>query len=142
MVENGSTTPKAVYSPDLPAEGNTPPASGSTTPTTETGKKTRSFIGLSPIAGFLRARYPSAIRAYSVPPVSEAPGAAEDTAALNGGGDGAEDDEDRRTIRGEVVPDVAVEAPDGTDGAERSEKLGDVPARTPATSPPPVTPIK
>ncbi|KAJ7139545.1 UV radiation resistance protein and autophagy-related subunit 14-domain-containing protein [Mycena epipterygia] len=140
VVENGSTTPKAVYSPDLPAEGNTPPASGSTTPTTETGKKTRSFIGLSPIAGFLRARYPSAIRASPVPPVSEAPGTAEDTAALNG--DGAEDDEDRRTIRGEVVPDVAVEPPDGTDGAERSEKLGDVPAHAPATSPPPVTPIK
>jgi len=137
-LENGATTPKAAYSAELPAEGDTPPASGSTTPTTETGKKSRSFIGLSPIAGFLRARYPSAIRASSVKPVSEVESTEE--AEASGVDDQQEDDEDRRTIRGDAAADAALdEGPNGTDGVGRgSEKLGDVPA----TPPPPVTPIK
>lgn len=142
-VENGSSTPKAVYSSELPAEGNTPPASGSTTPTTDTGRKTRSFIGLSPIAGFLRARYPSAIRAAvkaesvedSEPPAIDED--AEDRQAF------AEDDEDRRTIRGDVVADAAVEEAAAANGAGRgSEKAGDVSANAPAISPPPVVPVK
>ncbi|KAJ6569615.1 hypothetical protein B0H19DRAFT_700690 [Mycena capillaripes] len=141
-VENSPSTPKVVYSAELPAEGNTPPASGSTTPTTEAMKKGRSFIGLSPIAGFLRARYPSAIRA-AAPKV-------ESTADVEPSIDDAvaeepqEDEEDRRTIRGDVVADAAIEeTTKETNGAERgSEKLGDVPGHTPAKPPPPVTPIK
>jgi hypothetical protein len=145
-VENGSTTPKPVYSVELPAEGNTPPASGSTTPTTEIGKKSRSFIGLSPIAGFLRARYPSAIRAVAVKPVSEMEAAegSEPPTVADGGAD-PEDDEDRRTIRGDAATDAALDgaAVKGTNGVERgSEKLGEVPAHTPALTPPPVTPVK
>ncbi|KAJ7480116.1 hypothetical protein B0H11DRAFT_1864054 [Mycena galericulata] len=136
-VENGASTPKVVYTTELPAEGNTPPASGSTTPTTDTGKKSRSFIGLSPIAGFLRARYPSAIRTPSAKPVSEPTEEAEENAEEQ---NSAEDDEDRRTIRGEVA-DAALE--EGTTGVGRgSEKLGDVPGHAPATPTPPVTPIK
>ncbi|KAJ6626950.1 hypothetical protein B0H10DRAFT_2296551 [Mycena sp. CBHHK59/15] len=148
-VENGSTTPKAISS-ELPAEGNSPLASGSTTPTTEIGKKSRSFIGLSPIAGFLRARYPSAIRASSVKPVSEA---SEEPVHPHENGESElvvveegdmvvswEDDEDRRTIRGD--PDAVVEDAKASNGGERaSEKLGDVPAHAP-TPPPPITPIK
>ncbi|KAJ7456454.1 hypothetical protein FB451DRAFT_1048357, partial [Mycena latifolia] len=147
-VENGPSTPKPVYSAELPTEGNTPPASGSSTPTTETGKKSRSFIGLSPIAGFLRARYPSAIRASSAKPVSEETAEDPEPPAIDDGVEGqqnsAEDDEDRRTIRGDAVADAAAEdAAKGTNGVERgSEKLGDVPAHASAISPPPVPPIK
>ncbi|KAJ7748488.1 hypothetical protein DFH07DRAFT_923445 [Mycena maculata] len=136
-VENGASTPKAAYGSELPAEGSTPPASGSTTPTTETGKKSRSFIGLSPIAGFLRARYPSAIRTSSTKPIPESM----EESVIEGTEDppySTEDDEDRRTIQGDVA-DAAVD--EVTNGVERgSEKLGDVPV--PATPPPPVTPIK
>lgn len=144
-VETGSSTPKAVYSAELPAEGNTPPASGSTTPTTETGKMSR-FIGLSPIAGFLRARYPSAIRAVSVKPVSEAEpvDAPEPPASDEGAEDQPENDEDRRTIRGDVAADAALEEAGKANGVERgSEKLGDVPVHAPpAISPPPTPAIK
>ncbi|KAJ7171868.1 hypothetical protein C8R43DRAFT_1146446 [Mycena crocata] len=133
-VETGPSTPKAVYSSELPAEGNTPPASGSTTPTVETAKKGYSFIGLSPIAGFLRARYPSAIRA---PPVKVEEDVEPPT--VDDGLNSAEDD--RRTIRGDVVADAALEV--GINGALRgSEVPGDVPAHAPSSSPPPVTPIK
>ncbi|KAJ7922962.1 hypothetical protein B0H13DRAFT_85800 [Mycena leptocephala] len=134
---NDPSTPKVVYSAELPAEGNTPPASGSTTPTTETAKKGRSFIGL---AGFLRARYPSAIRA-----ASKADSAADTEPSIEDPvtEDPQEDEEDRRTIRGDVVADVAAEdTANGITGAERgSEKLGDVPGHAPEP-PPPVTPIK
>ncbi|KAJ7630439.1 UV radiation resistance protein and autophagy-related subunit 14-domain-containing protein [Roridomyces roridus] len=139
-VENESTTPKLAQSSEHPAaESTTPPASGSTTPTTEMAKKSRSFIGLSPIAGFLRARYPSAIligsSAKSVTEESEVSvGEEADTLA-------DDDDEDRRTIRGDAA--AASTADEGVNGVVRgSEKLGDVPSHTPPTSPPPVTPIK
>ncbi|KAJ7642286.1 hypothetical protein B0H17DRAFT_464700 [Mycena rosella] len=152
---SNSSTPKPAYSAELPTEGNTPPASGATTPTTETGQKSRLFIGLSPIAGFLRARYPSAIRAASsAKPVPEAEAAAEDAVPVTEPpniGEGAEeqhnfteDDEDRRTIRGDGAGDAAIEeAGKAANGVGRgSEKLGDVPGHAPAISPPPVTPIK
>ncbi|KAJ7651952.1 UV radiation resistance protein and autophagy-related subunit 14-domain-containing protein [Mycena polygramma] len=136
--ENGAGTSKVVYSAELPAEGNTPPASGSTTPTAaDTASKDRSFFGLSPIAGFLRARYPSAIRAAApkVEPPTDAEASIEDAVS-----DPQEDEEDRRTIRGDVAADAATE---GANGAERgSEKLGDVPGHAPPKPPPPVTPIK
>ncbi|KAF7367375.1 hypothetical protein MSAN_00800000 [Mycena sanguinolenta] len=136
--ENGSV-------PSFRRRGNTPPASGSTTPTTETAKKGRSFIGLSPIAGFLRARYPSAIRTPT--PTAKAtesePSVAETTPAVTEEDATMEDDmdEDRRTIRGDTAGDAVIEAL--ANGAERgSEKLGEVPAHAPTKPPPTVTPIK
>ncbi|KXN87542.1 hypothetical protein AN958_08476, partial [Leucoagaricus sp. SymC.cos] len=74
----GSVTPKAtVKKLDLDApqdDGGTPPASGSTTPTTAAldEKKSRPFLGLS-FPDFLRGRYPSTSRASvkSVPGSSE-----------------------------------------------------------------------
>ncbi|KAJ7071563.1 hypothetical protein C8F01DRAFT_1111054 [Mycena amicta] len=133
----GSTTPKAEVNVDseLPAEGNTPPASGATTPTIEPKKgSTGSRFMLSPIAGFLRARYPSAIRAATMKPVTEdmeAPGAVAEEEASGTG----EDEDDRRTIRGDVgIGDV--ETPDkGTNGVE---KLGEAEPPPPATT----TPVK
>ncbi|KAF8213708.1 hypothetical protein K438DRAFT_1106362 [Mycena galopus ATCC 62051] len=120
---NGSgttpTTPKAVeYSTELPAEGNTPPPS------------------------FLRARYPSAIRTPTPTKVTEAEASEPsiEEPAINNGEDRIEDD-DRRTIRGDIEAVIEEASANATDGAERgSEKLGDVPA--PAKPPPPVTPIK
>ncbi|KAK7064710.1 hypothetical protein R3P38DRAFT_2492219 [Favolaschia claudopus] len=151
VTETGSSTPKAQHNEELPAEGNTPPASGSTTPTTtDTAKKGRSFIGLSPIAGFLRARYPSAIRATPTPPVAKTNDVAPAAEVAVNVNEELEDEEDRRTIRGDVVAgDVGMteEAAETTlNGAERgSEKLGEVPvhATAPAHPPPPVTqPVK
>ncbi|KAJ7151566.1 UV radiation resistance protein and autophagy-related subunit 14-domain-containing protein [Mycena filopes] len=148
----GPSTPKPAplaYSAELPAEGNTPPASGTTTPTTEAAKKGRSFIGLSPIAGFLRARYPSAIRAATVAKteLSQSPVPNADSEQASAGQsveDAAEDDidADRRTIRGGET-DAILESEGGngtTNGVDRpSEKvLGDAPAQ----SRPPVTPVK
>jgi hypothetical protein len=135
---NGSATPKE-YNAELPVEGNTPPASGSTTPTTEAAKKGRSFIGLSPIAGFLRARYPSAIR-VPAPAAAKAPSIEEAAVSVNEEDvQNADDDDDRRTIRG---GDGTNEEAAAANGAEQgSEKVLDgVPA--PAKPPPPVTPIK
>ncbi|KAJ7226042.1 UV radiation resistance protein and autophagy-related subunit 14-domain-containing protein [Mycena pura] len=134
-VENGpgSTTPKAEVSAELPAEGNTPPASGATTPTTETAKKSvsRSFIGLSPIAGFLRARYPSAIRAAPTKPVSEADGEAPTVEEEQ-----QEDEEDRRTIRGDVGTDAGLEETGkGANGVDRGTEKSTGVAYT--THPPP-----
>ncbi|KAJ6519293.1 hypothetical protein C8R45DRAFT_17210 [Mycena sanguinolenta] len=138
----GTTTPKGEYSTELPAEGNTPPASGSTTPTTETAKKGRSFIGLSPIAGFLRARYPSAIRTPTPTAKAEASEPSIEEAAVTEDAAVEDDmDEDRRTIRGDPAGDAVIEAL--ANGAERgSEKLGEVPAHAPTKPPPTVTPIK
>lgn len=135
---NGSATPKE-YNAELPVEGNTPPASGSTTPTMEAAKKGRSFIGLSPIAGFLRARYPSAIR-VPAPAAAKAPSIEEAAVSVNEEDvQNADDDDDRRTIRG---GDGTNEEAAAANGAEQgSEKVLDgVPA--PAKPPPPVTPIK
>ncbi|KAJ7037533.1 hypothetical protein C8F04DRAFT_1092784 [Mycena alexandri] len=156
--EIGISTPKAAplaYSAELPAEGNTPPASGATTPTTETAKKGRSFIGLSPIAGFLRARYPSAIRAATAAKTESAPvlpNAETEEPSVEGDGveDAAEEDDvdaDRRTIRGgeadAVLEDSVGEAGKGTttNGVDRGSEekvVGDAPAQPR----PPVTPVK
>ncbi|KAF9072674.1 hypothetical protein BDP27DRAFT_1319788 [Rhodocollybia butyracea] len=65
---NGGTTPKA-KEVDLPQESQTtPPTSGSSTPTAlspavskDALKKTSRFLGFTPLAGFLRVRYPSSL---------------------------------------------------------------------------------
>ncbi|KAJ7785736.1 hypothetical protein B0H16DRAFT_1753588 [Mycena metata] len=158
----GPSTPKAAplaYSAELPAEGNTPPASGATTPTTETAKKGRSFIGLSPIAGFLRARYPSAIRAAtaakteSSPSAPVLPNAETEEPSVEGEGveDAAEDDvdADRLTIRGGESDAVLLDdselaeagkgTTNGVDRGSEEKVVGDAPAEP---RPPPVTPVK
>ncbi|ESK98165.1 uv radiation resistance-associated protein [Moniliophthora roreri MCA 2997] len=90
--KDDSTTPKANDNLELPPAETTPPASGSTTPTAgseaaDTAKRSR-FLGLSPLAGFLRVRYPSSLLAKGsegTPP----------------GGDGIESN---TTMNGEVQP--------------------------------------
>jgi hypothetical protein len=51
-----------------------------------------------------------------------------------------DDDEDRRTIRGD--PDVGDDAKSVNGGGRGTEKLGEVAVHAPTTPPPPVTPIK
>ncbi|EFI28649.1 hypothetical protein CC1G_13675 [Coprinopsis cinerea okayama7 len=84
-------------------EAQTPPRSGATTPTpggnAEDSRKSRSFLGLTPLAGFLRSRYPSAVR-----------GSPKETSE----DDGDEEEEDRRTIHG-VARDENGSANDATD---------------------------
>ncbi|KAF5392612.1 hypothetical protein D9757_002129 [Collybiopsis confluens] len=68
--QSGTVTPKANGVVELPTE-TTPPASGSSTPiapiqptsgvSIDTLKKTSRFLGLSPLAGLLRVRYPSSL---------------------------------------------------------------------------------
>ncbi|KAJ7806116.1 hypothetical protein B0H14DRAFT_2876540 [Mycena olivaceomarginata] len=119
---NGNATPKE-YNAELPVEGNTPPASGSTTPTTEGCEE----------------GYPSAIR-VPAPAAAKAPSIEEAAVSVNEEDvQNADDDDDRRTIRG---GDGTNEEAAAANGAEQgSEKVLDgVPA--PAKPPPPVTPIK
>jgi len=90
------------------ADGNTPPSSGATTPTASThDRKTRSLLGLYPLAGFLRSRYPSVVGRPSVKSVDETPegGLGNGDASIvpfhsPASDETGEDDEDRRTIRG------------------------------------------
>ncbi|EED82905.1 predicted protein [Postia placenta Mad-698-R] len=113
-------TSTALQPDGLPATGSdahesdSPPRSGATTPTASTpdpaARKARAFLDLSPLAGFLRVRYPSSSRpsVRSVPEVPEnaaardagAAGANGDAVQSTSGGDAGEDEEDRRTIRG------------------------------------------
>jgi hypothetical protein len=87
---------------ELVAESSTPPGSGTTTPTAvpDTSRKSRAFLGLSPIAGFFRAHYPSA-SGWS----SSAKSVLETAEEGEESDDGSEEDEeeDRRTIRGVVI---------------------------------------
>jgi hypothetical protein len=159
-LELNSSTSKPEINLELPVEDNTPPASGSTTPTAETdaSKRTRPFLGLSPLAGFLRSRYPSAIRP-SVKTVTEAPEGPQENGDIlvipppqNSGeqDESGEDDEDRRTIRGVVLDRNEDQEHEGKSvvnghGHENGsgepvqrEKHGDV-SLTFATPPPPVT---
>jgi len=85
-------------------ETNTPPESGATTPTapTDTSRKTRAFLNLYPLTGFLRSRYPSGRpSAKSVPGISE--GSDEIGDAMTTSDDSGDDEEDRRTVRGVIV---------------------------------------
>ncbi|KAK7029689.1 hypothetical protein VNI00_014387 [Paramarasmius palmivorus] len=67
--KDDSTTPKANTNLDLPATESTPSESGSTTPTASAGNasdatdtiKLSRFLGLPPLSGFLRVRYPSSL---------------------------------------------------------------------------------
>ncbi|KAJ4485494.1 UV radiation resistance protein and autophagy-related subunit 14-domain-containing protein [Lentinula aciculospora] len=92
---SNSTTPKA-RSVDLPSE-NTPPASGSSSPTAlnaptnvsmDTLKKTSRFLGgLTPLADFLRVRYPSSLLSRNVddsaaPPDADKPLIPSSTSAI------------------------------------------------------------
>ncbi|EMD41537.1 hypothetical protein CERSUDRAFT_110089 [Gelatoporia subvermispora B] len=87
-----------------------PPASGATTPelATPTARKSRAFLDLAPLAGFLRVRYPSASRAAKVPaaPAQEgdATPVATSSAVTQGEPEEGEDEDDRRTIRGASMP--------------------------------------
>lgn len=93
-------------------EGPTPTSSGATTPTASTKPKS-SLLGLYPLAGFLRSRYPSVVGRPSVKSVDEtaegdlengdALAASENSSDQVGGSVAEDDDEDRRTIRGVAV---------------------------------------
>ncbi|OCH92681.1 hypothetical protein OBBRIDRAFT_726318, partial [Obba rivulosa] len=103
-------------------EHSSPPASGTTTPTRSTptadaqtvSRKSRAFLDLTPLAGFLRVRYPSASRspvkaAAASATEGDATPVATSSAQANGEANGeaeqhaqeeVEDEDDRRTIRG------------------------------------------
>ncbi|KAF7319841.1 hypothetical protein MKEN_00767300 [Mycena kentingensis (nom. inval.)] len=121
---NGAVTPKAeapTATEGSSANATTPPASGATTPTpttTEAPKKGGSRFMLSPIAGFLRARYPSAIRAATMKPVSSTEDGEAQVQVEDGAASGGDDEDDRRTIRGDVGS--------SEEAAARVEKFGDV----------------
>ncbi|GBE78528.1 hypothetical protein SCP_0114170 [Sparassis crispa] len=101
------------------AEHDSPPASGSTTPTTSipdtgTARKSRAFIDLAPFTGFLRSRYPSTTRptVKSVPEASEGAQDASGSAPPTSNGEAqaeseatGDDEDDRRTIRPGLVDD-------------------------------------
>lgn len=115
-VEPDSSTPKVTSITDLPAESNTPPASGSTTPTaatTDTSKKARPFLGFSPFTGFLLGRYPSPGRTLGKSPPSISENGQEldgerTSSILSSGEQDGSDEEDRKTIHG-VTRDVDLE---------------------------------
>ncbi|KAF4605641.1 hypothetical protein EYR40_004428 [Pleurotus pulmonarius] len=143
----GSTTPKASTLIELPAENTTPPASGASTPTVPaslngTEKKTRpSYLSLAPLSSFLRLHLPSTsvnkptakeifepgssvqdgdgFPAHSDEAVREHLHSSEDLVGVDA--DDAQDEEDRRTIRGAPVG-LGIEA----NGAESKapESLG------------------
>ena len=91
--------------------GHTPPSSGATTPTAFAhDRKSRSLLGLYPLAGFLRSRYPSVVGHPSVKSVAETPegglengDASTDVSHSVFTDEIGEDDEDRLTIRGVVL---------------------------------------
>ncbi|KZT67671.1 hypothetical protein DAEQUDRAFT_812727 [Daedalea quercina L-15889] len=104
----------AVTSPTV-ADNESPPRSGSTTPTTSladtaTPRKSRAFLDLTPLTGFgfLRGRYASSSRSSSGPqdgPSSETANDGESAQAAPENGTAVEpatgdDEDDRRTIRG------------------------------------------
>jgi len=103
-----SNTPKAsAYITELPPEGNanhtdansSPPASGSTTPTAADRKTQTLRTSFSGLAGFLRARYPSAITApkSSSSTLKSVVTLDADTEASDDAGQ--EEEDDTRTIR-------------------------------------------
>ena len=117
----------AVTSPSV-ADNDSPPRSGSTTPTRSaadaaTPRKSRAFLDLTPLAGFgfFRGRYASSSRSASSSqgePSSER--AHGEEAAADGGvpstaepaaGDTRDEDDDQRTIRGRR--DTVVADPEG-----------------------------
>ncbi|OBZ78991.1 hypothetical protein A0H81_00302 [Grifola frondosa] len=110
------------------AENGSPSASGSSTPTATAGsntlsRKSRTFLDLAPLAGFLRSRYPSSAKPPAKGPVGipETPpeSASAGASTANASGDAADgdshaaddaagsgdDEDDRRTIRADDVAD-------------------------------------
>ncbi|KAK0208034.1 UV radiation resistance protein and autophagy-related subunit 14-domain-containing protein [Desarmillaria ectypa] len=147
-------TPKPVDC-ELPLDNSTPPASGSTTPTTVDGiKKGRTFINLNPLAGFLslRSRYPTSLMAKSP---SDGEGAhangntpevsSEDTQEESSG---VSEEDDRRTIHceGGEGPDEDKRAPNGywhggeLSGSPGPEKINVEEDRHPSPAPPTPSP--
>jgi UV radiation resistance-associated gene protein len=122
---------------ELPPEGNTPPASGSTTPTasvvdSDTLPK-KSFLAFSPLAGFLRSRYPTVTATTKSQPENgdTSSGSSEDSEDSESA---EEAEEDRRTIRGVVIHGDADEdkttvnghANGSTDkGGKKEKEVGD-----------------
>ncbi|KAH9850657.1 hypothetical protein C2E23DRAFT_782205 [Lenzites betulinus] len=125
---------------------STPPASGSSTPTKGAQqRKSRAFLDLAPLTGFLslRGRYPSSQKP-SVKPVAETPDAEAQASlgqasAPNGSaaaGDAAEegeDEDDRKTIRagGTVSGEEEDEVAEGKAGVNGDARHGGTP-RVPA----------
>ncbi|KAI0320996.1 hypothetical protein OF83DRAFT_1168837 [Amylostereum chailletii] len=95
------------------AHGGTdsPPRSGSTTPSAKSSRISMPFFGLS---GFLRSRYPSSSQQPSVKAVPEIPEASIDASAPSSSADTQDDEEDRRTLRNEPI----------TDGREEGKLVG------------------
>lgn len=143
-VEHDSRTPKVTSTSDLPVEGNTPPASGSVTPTGSTidaSKKPRAFLGFSPFTDLLRGRYPSTIRKSPPSVLGGAQGTDEGSIVSVTGTEEQNDtdEEDRKTIHGIVqdtdsgprelgkppVQDGAVCSMENGVESEHQEKLGD-----------------
>jgi len=113
-------TPSSPHDPDARrqsdadlGDGHTPPSSGATTPTHD--RKTRSLLGLYPLTGFLRSRYPSVVGRPSVKSVAETSegglenGDASAASHSPSDEDAGNDDEDRRTIRGVVMESEPVQ---------------------------------
>ncbi|KAI1786296.1 UV radiation resistance protein and autophagy-related subunit 14-domain-containing protein [Ganoderma leucocontextum] len=97
------------------SRSSTPPASGTSTPTKATPRKSRAFLDLAPLTGFLTFRGRStASQKPSMNPVAETPDAeaAQASVDVNGtahghgeaadvdAGEAGDDEDDRRTIRG------------------------------------------
>ncbi|KAG6840851.1 hypothetical protein C0991_003721 [Blastosporella zonata] len=135
-----STTPKASTAAIL--EGNTPPASGATTPTaavTDVTKKGRPFLGFSPLTDFLRGRYPSSSRiSIKSNPDGEEVQSEEHSVVPDNGSD----DEDRKTISGSrsVREGQKGDSPSTSTMNSEAEKLDDdTQPSTHSTSPLPLT---
>ena len=94
----------AVASEARPLESGATLSAGSTTPTQNTiAKKSRTFLDLGPLTGFLRSRYPSTTRSTNsteaeVGDHTDASVASSQQASLGVSGD-LDDEDDRRTIR-------------------------------------------
>ena len=132
---DGSASGQLPASTSAPETGSTatssstPPASGASTPTKATQRKSRAFLDLAPLTGFLtlRGRYAATSQKPSVKSVAETPDAEAQAQASAAGSEGAsgasaanasgedgesgagDDEDDRRTIRGvSVKPEGSV----------------------------------
>lgn len=105
-IDHDTHTPKVTSTSDLPAvEGNTPPASGSVTPTVDVSRKPRAFLGFSPFTDLLRSRYPSTTRTSgkSAPSILEDPQGMDEgrTTGIEEQND-TDEEEDCKTIHGDT----------------------------------------
>lgn len=117
LTTSSPSGPNSLRQPDTDlTDGNT--SSGATTPTTSANdRKSKSLLGLYPLTGFLRVRYPSVVGRPSVKSVAETPevGFEDGDASAVGHPSSDEvegttdDDEDRRTIRGVDIDDEVLQ---------------------------------